>query len=403
MSNNDILNFDDILTNQMNESTKDLGSFRGDRLEAARLYRGMTIKELAEQIGVTKQSVSQYENNIIQNPSYGVLRNIMETLDFPMNYFFEEDKVDIKSGHTYFRALNKITSKEKNIEYQKTKLIASIYSFLNEYIEIPKLNLPEFKKDATIREKAQQLREFWGLGEDPVLDVIYNLEKNGIIVAETNSAGDSIDGYSRNHVINGEKRYIVVLGNDKKSATRRQFSAAHELGHIVLHDDFLELEEISSTEKRQLENEAHEFAAEFLLPKEKFLRDVKLYPTNLDYYKQLKKKWKVSISAMIVRANNLNVISYSTYQYLLMKMSKLGWRRREPLDDILIMEKPTVLSRSVDIIIENDILNEKEFLEELSRRSISLNRKDVEDLLGLEKDRLKYIEDEDKVINIKLK
>ena len=36
----------------------------GTRLKEARYFRKMTITELAEQIGVTKQMVSRYERNI---------------------------------------------------------------------------------------------------------------------------------------------------------------------------------------------------------------------------------------------------------------------------------------------------------------------------------------------------
>lgn len=37
-------------------------NFNGQRLKTARLYRGKTLDELAKDINVTKQAISQYEN-----------------------------------------------------------------------------------------------------------------------------------------------------------------------------------------------------------------------------------------------------------------------------------------------------------------------------------------------------
>ncbi|WP_132995802.1 helix-turn-helix domain-containing protein [Sporanaerobacter acetigenes] len=376
--------------------------FNGTRLKSARIYRGMTITELANYIGVTKQSISQFENNQI-SPQFDTLMKMIKILEFPREYFYEEDKIEVSLGNTYFRALSKMSKKEENMQKEKTKLLGKIFSFLNEYIEFPSLNLPEFDENLSVEDKALKLREYWGLGEEPILDMIYLLEKNGIIVSAMHTNSDNIDAFSQQQIINGEKRYVIVLGNDKYSATRRQFSAAHELGHIVLHDGFLEIDNMTKEEIRNMENEAHTFAAAFLLPRNAFANDIKLYPTNLEYYKQLKKKWRASISAMIVRANHLGILSYSSYQTLMKKMGKLGWRTEEPLDDTIIMNKPTVLRRAIDILLENDILDEREIIEELSLSGISLNRQEVEVLLGLEEGKLTPKKIESEVIEMPLR
>lgn len=53
-----------------------------------------------------------------------------------------------------------------------------------------------------------------------------------------NTTSENIDAFTQQQNINGEKHFLIVLGNDKDSATRRQFSLAHELGHIIMHDAF---------------------------------------------------------------------------------------------------------------------------------------------------------------------
>lgn len=361
--------------------------FNGDRLKSARKYRGLTITELASAIEVTKQSISQFESGQI-TPLFETLMKIVNVLKFPSDYFYEEDKIDIKLGNTYFRALSKMSKKEESVQKEKTILLGKLFDFFNEYIEFPKLNLPEFDEGLTIEDKAMRLREYWGLGEEPITDIIYILEKNGIIVTSFLTNSENIDAFSEQQTINGEKRYFIVLGNDKGSATRRQFSAAHELGHIILHDGFLEIGDMTKEEIRNMETEAHTFAAAFLLPANTFANDVKLYPTNLGYYEQLKKKWRTSISAMLVRANHLDILSYSSYQSVIKKMNRLGWRTEEPLDDTLVMSEPTVLKRAVDILLDNDILDESEIIKQLSERGLSLPREEVEILMGLNEGKL---------------
>ena len=55
----------------------------GTRLKEARYFRKMTITELAEQIGVTKQMVSRYERNTGE-PSLETFQKIVGALKFPM-------------------------------------------------------------------------------------------------------------------------------------------------------------------------------------------------------------------------------------------------------------------------------------------------------------------------------
>lgn len=368
--------------------------FNGERLKSARKYRGKTIKDLAEDIGVSKQAISQFENGK-SAPLFETLIKIIDKLKFPRDYFYEKDDINIELGNTYFRALSKMTKKEENIQKEKTKLIGKIFNFLNEYIEFPELNLPDFKEDMGIEDMAMELRDYWGLGEEPIKDMVYLLEKNGMIITSMNTNTDTIDAYSQQQNINGVKYFIVVLGNDKYSAVRRQFSLAHELGHIIIHDGFLDMEDLTREEIRNMENEAHAFASAFLLPKNGFAKDVSMYPTNLNYYKQLKKKWRASISAMLVRANHLGILTNGSYQVAMKKISKLGWRKREPLDDSLIMSKPTVLNRAIDILLDNDILDVKGILLEMSNMGLTLPPEEIENLLGLKEGKLKVNESTD--------
>ena len=101
------------------------------------------------------------------------------------------------------------------------------------------------------------------------------LENKGIIVSTLNINNKKIDAFTQVHEINNKEKYCVVLSNDKQSVARRNFDAAHELGHIILHKHIEKLEELSSEEQRNLEEQANFFAAAFLLPKNVFFNDLK--------------------------------------------------------------------------------------------------------------------------------
>ena len=106
---------------------------------------------------------------------------------------------------------------------------------------------------------------------------------------------------------------------------------------------------------------------------------------------------------MLVRANQLNILSYSSYQSLIKKMGRLGWRIKEPLDDTLLVNRPTVLRSAIDILLDNDILDESEIIKELSSLGLSLAREEVEELLGLDKGRLRPKKSHVEVIDMQIK
>ncbi len=362
-------------------------SFNGQRLRQARLYNGLTINELAKMLGVSKQAVSQYETANVR-PDFEKMKIITDELNFPPSYFFQDDCFDVNTKTTYFRALLSANKNARLQQVTKIRHLAIIYQILNKYLEFPKLNLPNLSgflnaKNIDFENLAQTLRNYWEMGMKPIDDFPYLLEKNGIIVASYPVNQSHIDAYSQKISVDGNDKYIIVLSNDKNLAARSNFDAAHELGHILLHNWEIDLEELPREDFKQQEREANEFAAAFLLPKNAFLKDVSLYPKDLKYYIELKRKWKVSISAMLIRANRLGVLSDNQYQYLMKQMTINNWRQREPLDDILIKKEPVLLNKSIEILLENEIFDAREFLDELSKNKISMKPNMVEILLNL--------------------
>lgn len=364
--------------------------FNGDRLKSARIYRGLTVAELAKELELQRQTVSSYENNKIINPDDNVIKKMSLILEFPEEYFLEKNSMECKVGSTYFRSLLTTNKKYRNQQIQKMNFISVIYLYLNDYIEFPSLNLPEIHEDTDIEEVAMILRNHWRLGERPIDDIIYTVEQNGILVTSYDTETSDIDAFSQMVKIGDNYIFLIGYSKNKGTAARIHFDVAHELGHMLLHEWSEDIETLSKEEFRERENQANEFASAFLLPQDAFIRDIGNYADKLIYYRELKKKWKVSISAMIRRSYSLDLIDYNTYQNLMITMQKRGIKKHEPLDDILITATPSLLKTSVKMLIDEGLLTPREFIAELAGDyGLSLNSKEVEILLDLPKDTLK--------------
>ena len=117
------------------------------------------------------------------------------------------------------------------------------------------------------------------------------------------------------------KTYSVVV-NASDSEQRRRFTAAHELGHFVLHRDLLSdgdrvhrkhtdklygsASEDNSPDPFEPKHEvqANRFAADVLMPRSHIAR---MYDRDKDNYGELAGRFKVSQEAMKIRLANLNL------------------------------------------------------------------------------------------------
>lgn len=103
------------------------------------------------------------------------------------------------------------------------------------------------------------------------------------------------------------KPAIITLSNKITNANRRRFSVAHELGHLELHrwqvtlctsDDMLEWGVSSGSENVELE--ANEFAAAFLMP-EHFFQSFCDEQPSLDFFSEIANQFLVSLTAATIR------------------------------------------------------------------------------------------------------
>lgn len=352
------------------------------RIREARISRGLSLTDLAEKLGVTKQSISKYELGTVNVPTENLIK-ISNILDFPISFFFKEKIIDNKFSPsiTFFRSLRATSKKSREAQQQKIYFIEEINQYLSNFIEFPDVDIPnhliqEYNiglKDIDIEEATIKLRDYWGVGTKPISNLTNVLLKKGFIISRVGLDTYNIDAFSRWE----DGRPYIVLGSDKECAVRSRFDLAHELGHLIIHSDIEE--ELFKKNIKTIEKEANRFASAFLLPAEEFSKDI--YNLSLNNFLYLKEKWKVSIAAMIYRCHDLNLISDFQKASLFRQLAIKKWNRTEPLDDILEFERPNIFGEAFKLLIDNKIVSPNDIIDELC-----FNEDYIEDICFLEND-----------------
>ena len=338
-----------------------------EKLKEARIARGYTVTALAEKIGVSKQTISKYELGQA-SPSSETMIKYCNLLKFNIDFFmFDNEKNDYNYGTIFFRSLKSAESLIREEIKIRIKWTNNIYNYINEFVEFPDLNLPDIKPELLedlnlekIEEISEILRNYWKVEKGPINNLSILLEKNGIVLCNSDIYNVKVDACSE--VINNTA--IFFIRTNDISACRLRFDLAHELGHLILHSGITK-EELQDKELLdKIEKEANMFASAFLLPRQEFSNDV--LALSLDHFVNLKSRWKVSISAMIYRCNELGIFSDSQVLYLRKQISLKKWRTVEPLDDIIQPEKPKLLCNAINLIVNNDIQSKNQISKDIN-------------------------------------
>lgn len=341
-------------------------SFNGERLKEARLYNKLSITDLAEKLNVTKQMVSKYEKGK-SVPSIEKSLLLNGVLDYPREFFYSSEDYSFKSKGTFFRSRLTATKKSKTPAEFLLKYSIIVRDFLDEYVEFPQLiEFNSFQNSDSLEEITLNIRKMMGLHDDPIEDMLEVVELMGIVAVKFGYDEEKVDAFSALTELNNKSYFTIVTGN-KRSFFRQQFSLAHELGHWILHKDYVP-EELHKEEYKLMEKEANEFAAAFLMPAQKFGDDFKNIDLQLSSLLNLKKKWNVSIAAIIERAHQLQLITIEKKSQLYRKMNYHNWRNPEPLDKETPVTEPLALSQAIELLIDENVLNGYEIKRQIMER-----------------------------------
>jgi Zn-dependent peptidase ImmA (M78 family) len=186
------------------------------------------------------------------------------------------------------------------------------------------------------------------LGESPdrpIQHLIYAIERIGGYVFALPSDLERRDAFST--WTQQEPRLPVICTVRDRPGDRLRFSVAHELGHLVLHDQLL-------GSRVDIEREADEFAAELLMPSAAMLQEI-APPFTLSMFASMKLRWRVAIQALVRRAKDLDLITDRQYRYLFEQIAVRGWRTREPAQLDVPVEKPRAVRKMAELLYGDPI------------------------------------------------
>jgi hypothetical protein len=175
------------------------------------------------------------------------------------------------------------------------------------------------------------------------------MEAHGLIVTLVPFAGAAtatVDAFSTSQL----PRPIVVLTPDRANDVyRHRFTAAHELGHLLVHGEALPGDPMQ-------EKEADSFAAEFLTPGEVIRPEL---PSRMDLkaLERLGQKWGVSVDSLVYRCREMGAVSDPAYRRAYQRLNqlrRLGIFRPEPVDGYP-GEMPIMISRAFALAEQNGL------------------------------------------------
>jgi len=214
---------------------------------------------LSEKAGISRVALGKIERGEVE-PRADTLAYLAEAL-----------RADLRELVSSVASLAGVRFRAKKRVNTRQQILAEVSTWLQSYVWLEsELGLYEpfvleelVGRDLSEEDLASEARAHLGLDrKDAIRDICGLLEDNGVRVLLLDKKTDAFFGLSV--APNGGGPAVVVNTWDRISVERWIFTAAHELGHILLHRDAYDRG--SSEERDQEERDADRFASYFLMP-----------------------------------------------------------------------------------------------------------------------------------------
>ena len=242
----------------------------GANLRRIREAKDLSQAQVADSAGISRVAYRNIENGN-STPKVSTLQNIASGVGVKLQDLF----VPIRTlKKVRFRALKRMNSRDNILNEVALWLddfnyLENLLNDSKEYLFKDLASKLSLMSERTDRSKyaAEQARALFGLKvKEYIRDIAGLLDSSGIKVYPLSLVSDGFFGLSVSEEDGGPA--IIVNVWERISVERWIFSAAHELGHLLLHFDAYDVE--VSTEDGDQEVEANVFASYFLMPEEAF-------------------------------------------------------------------------------------------------------------------------------------
>lgn len=313
-----------------------------DRVRQVREFLGWTQTEVARQLGVTQPFIAQIESGRTLAPD-GFMQSYAFLTRFPPQFFESPPpEIELPMGSLLFRARADMRERERKALRIHASMAFEVLQRMLAFRPVKEVPLAIPSAPGDPEHAAEVARSELGLPPDrPIKHVIHAIESAGVLVIRLPRAFSDGDGFCV-WALDGSRgrRPVVVLSADRP-ADRVRFSAAHELGHLVMHQPL--------PAAREVHAEADRFAGAFLLPRDAMRNEV-TRPVTLETFLSIKLKWGVSVQAAVMRAYRLELITQRKYQALFRRLSARGWRTHEPMSTRVPLERPRAFRQIAELV-----------------------------------------------------
>ena len=292
-------------------------AFNPEMLRIARQSKDKTQAKLSEEIGEHQSKLSKWEDGLLV-PDEEALQRLSEALECPVEFFFHSGSIaGFGSCCLYHRKRKSLPVKTlSNLHARVNCLTIGIERLLENASISPKVEFPDFDIDefGGPEEIAQMVRATWSIPPGPVANLSHFVEAAGAIIVPVSFGTDRLDAVS----LWPRMLPPLLFVNRDAPADRQRFNVAHEVGHLVMH----------RIPTPNAEEEADRFASELLMPS----REIKAELRGLSLHKalRLKRKWRASIAALVMKAKETKAITPRKTKTLFTELSRLGYRKVEP-------------------------------------------------------------------------
>ena len=322
------------------EKAAEREAVHGNRVKQARELNRITQTQIATAAGTNQATIARIETNRMPFPPPDILESIAEQTGVTVDFFSREPMEPLSEGSLVYRAQAKPAAATQRQALQYAALLVEHTLAMSRKLSLPKLHLPAGEDPCYLAHATRQCLKI--KPDTPVPHLINRLERHGVLVFPLPVKLEKIDAFSSWVEIHGPRPFLGLSKDCPGDRTR--YSVAHELGHLVLHKGL-------DGRTQNLEDEANQFASEFLLPENAMIHTLSSNLT-LSQAIHLKRRWKVSIQAIVRRARHLNIISERRYRQLFTQISARGWRKAEPEE--ITLEQPRAFSKMAEMLYKTD-------------------------------------------------
>ena len=282
----------------------------GSQLRQARKYLGLTPSEVAGHIGVPPEHVLEWEGGRSE-PNVDELTQLAEVYHRGLDYFLRVTPAPPESIHLRLAkpsVLGDIPAKDREVLARFDELCRAEWELEQALGISAPVDVPRPSAAGDPHRLADFERQRLGVGPKPISKPRPLLEQLGVRVFELEVPENSFAGLSWWHDEYGP----CVLVNAGDPWGRRNFTLAHEYGHLLMGD----APGLCDLEDRAEERQANAFAAEFLMPAQPLLGDIATRglpdEPNLKDLAPLAGRWGVSVQALVIRLEQLSVVARGT-------------------------------------------------------------------------------------------